>query len=193
MLDIPWARAHVLGKRPLFSQNGKMISAVSIDSGLVAEDGTADRGKACSSVESLLLSEEAAVDSSGDTHFHITRSNETVLMVTKWTWWFPVLQFSRFILFVSTKSSPLKSKYPPYPKKPGGSSESCALKEGITSRYGDMPRQDVYTCSQFEQFGNLFDSTVAKLQIKAKQGNHFIQWTITAWLRRSGTQWWGWM
>lgn len=44
MLDIPWAKAHVLGKRPPF-QNGKMISAVSIDSGLVAEDGKGERGK----------------------------------------------------------------------------------------------------------------------------------------------------
>lgn len=67
----PWLKLMNLGKSPLF-QNGKMISAVSIDSGLVAENGKGERGKACSSVESFLLSEEAAVDFSGDTHFHIT-------------------------------------------------------------------------------------------------------------------------
>lgn len=67
----PELKLMYLGKGPLF-QNGKMISAVSIDSGLVAEDGKGERGKACSSAESFLLMEEAAVDSSGDTHFHIT-------------------------------------------------------------------------------------------------------------------------
>lgn len=49
MLDIPWADAHVVGKIPLF-QDRKMISAVQIDSGLVAKGGEGETGEACSSV-----------------------------------------------------------------------------------------------------------------------------------------------